>query len=309
VNPAPSPNGASEGRRPAGGAALIISAAALWATFGPIARLLYARGYSAIELASVRTWIGVAGAALTALVLKVPLRVRPRDLPFFAAYGVIGFAAFEVLLLAALRYVTVPVAISLLYTAPAWVLLLSRFVFGEPITKTKRAALPLSLAGVILVSGALASRAVLAVSISTTGLVLGLAAGFGYGLYTLFGRVAVRKAHPVASVFWSFLFAALALTVLTEPVGPLLRSVRALPLLLALGVMPTLVPYLLYLKALRTVQPGTAAMLACTEPLFAAILAALVLGEGLTVLQAAGMALIVGAAALLARRRDLYGTS
>jgi drug/metabolite transporter (DMT)-like permease len=289
------------GRRPVGGAALVFLAAALWATFGPIARVLQDRGYSPLELASVRTWLGLAGALLTALVLRAPLSIRRGDVPFFAAYGIVGFAAFETLLLVTFRHVTVPVAISLLYTAPVFVLLLSHRLFGERITSAKKLALPLSIVGVLLVSGAAGAVIGGEATIPLDGLLLGLGAGFGYALYTLFGRVSVERTHPVTAVLWSFLFAALALTLLAEPVGPLTRDPRALPWLLALGIVPTLLPYLFYLRALKTIQPGTAAMLACVEPLVAALLAALFLGERLRPVQTAGMALIVGAAVLLVR--------
>jgi drug/metabolite transporter (DMT)-like permease len=284
-----------------GGAALVFLAAALWATFGPIARILYDRGYSPLELASVRTWLGVAGAFAAALILRVRLPIARRDIPFFAAYGIVGFAAFETLLLASFRHFTVPVAISLLYTAPVFVLLLSHGLFGERITPAKKLALPLSIAGVLLVSGAAGAVLGGSTEVPVVGLLLGLGAGFGYALYTLFGRASIDRAHPVAAVFWSFLFAALALTVLAEPVGPLTRDIAALPWLLTLGIVPTLLPYLFYLRALKTVQPGTAAMLACVEPLIAALLAATLLNERLSVIQACGMGLIVGAAVLLVR--------
>jgi len=299
VNLPQSRNGAGDGRRPTGGAALVVSAAALWATFGPIARVLYDLGFSAIELASVRTWLGLIGAGVTALVLRVSLRINRNDIVFFAAYGVLGFAAFETLLLASFRFVSIPVAISLLYTAPVFVLVVSRFVFGERVTRGKRAALPLSVAGVLLVSGAASGVLSGEAAIPTAGLLLGLGAGMGYALYTLFGRASVTRAEPVAAVFWSFLFAAVALAFLASPIEPLVRDARALPWLLALGIVPTLLPYLLYLRALRTVPPGTAAMLACAEPVVAAILSALWLGERLTGVQAIGMAMIVGAAVVL----------
>lgn len=302
----PGPAAASGANRspthpPLGGAALVVSAAALWATFGPIARILYDRGYSPLELASVRTWLGVAGALLAALALRAPLRIARRDIPFFAAYGIVGFAAFETLLLASFRRVTVPVAISLLYTAPVFVLVLSHHLFGERITAAKKLALPLSMVGVLLVSGAAGAVLGSRTEVPVAGLLLGLGAGFGYALYTLFGRASADRAHPVVTVFWSFLFAAIGLTVLAEPVGPLTRDAGALPWLLALGVVPTLLPYLFYLRALRTVQPGTAAMLACVEPLVATLLAALVLRESPSIIQACGMGFIVGAAVLLVR--------
>jgi drug/metabolite transporter, DME family len=288
------------GRRPFEGAALVVSAAAMWATFGTMARLLYARGFTAMELASVRTWIALIGAAAIAIATRERLRVPVRSIPFFAAYGILGFAAFEVLLLLSLQYVSVPVAISFLYTAPVFVLILARVLYAEPVTPLKIAALLLSISGVVFVSGAAGIVLHGQATIPAAGLWLGLGAGAGYALYTLFGRAAASRATPLASVFWSFLFAALALAAVQEPVGPLLRDPGSVPLLLALGIVPTLLPYLLFLRALRTVPAGTASMLACSEPLFAAFIAMIVVGDRMTAMQAAGMTLIVAASVLLA---------
>lgn len=256
----------------------------------------------------MRTWIGVAGALMAALVMREPLRIRRSDIPFFVAYGIVGFAAFETLLLAAFVHVTVPVAISLLYTAPAFVLLMSHRLFDERITRAKQLALPLVLVGVVLVSGAYGRIAGGDPGLSPAGLVYGLGAGFGYALYTLFGRASTDRATPVTAVFWSFLFAAMALTVLAEPVGPIVRDPGALPWLLALGIVPTLLPYLLYLRALKSVPAGTAAMLACAEPLVAALLAAAFLGERVRGVQGLGMMLIVVAAVVLVAPRHRGAT-
>jgi drug/metabolite transporter (DMT)-like permease len=298
----------------------------MWATFGPLARLLYQRGYTAIELASVRTWIALLGAGLAALLFRrveapvernattapptttaagARLRIRMRDVPFFAAYGIIVFAGFEVLLLASLERVSVPVAVSLLYTSPLFVLILARIIFHEPVSRAKLLALPLSLTGVLLVSGAAGILISGQATISVPGIALGLAAGFGYALYTLFGRAAVARADPITSVFWTFLFAALVLALFADPVTPVLRDPGALPLLVALGLVPTLFAYILYLRALRTITAGTASMLACSEPLFAAVFAFVLLDERLDFRQGTGMALIVLAAIVISRTERL----
>jgi len=65
-------------------------------------------------------------------------------------------------------------------------------------------------------------------------------------------------------------------------------------LLAALGIGPTAVAYTLYFRGLRTASASTAALLSLIEPLTAAVLATLVLGNRLS---ATGM---IGAALLLA---------
>ena len=283
------------------GAVLVLGAASLWATFGLFAKYLYTRGYTPLELASVRAAVGFLGAALVLAPRPSRLRIDRRGLVFFALYGVLGFAFFETVFFAALERTTIAIAAALLYTAPAFVMLASRVLWHEPIPRWKLLALGLVLAGVLLVTGALSALRAGAAPLGTGALLLGLGAGVGYALYTLFSKVAMRRYPASAALFWSFLFAALALALLAPPLAPLFRHRSDLPVLLALGVVPTLIPYALYLGALRHLRASTAAMLASLEPVIAALLAALVLHEPLDAPRVLGIALIVSAAVLIAR--------
>jgi drug/metabolite transporter, DME family len=132
-------------------------------------------------------------------------------------------------------------------------------------------------------------------------LALGVGAGATYAGYTMFSKVATERYGPAPSLFWSFAFATLALGIAAPPYAPFLRAPEHTLALLALGIVPTLIPYALYLTALRELRASTAAMLASIEPMIAALLAALLLHERLEPLQGAGMALIVLAAVLLTR--------
>jgi len=282
--------------------AYVLAAAALWSTFGLFAKVLYARGYAPLELASVRSWIGWAGVAVVALATRTPLRIRWAEVPFFAAYGILGFAAFETLFFATLERTQVGVAAALLYTAPAFVVVLSRLLWKEAIPPFRVAALAALLVGIGLVTGAVGAVASGAAVLPTPALLLGLGSGLTYALYTLFSKVATRRHSPVAAVFWSFAFAALALALVAEPVGPLLRAGGDVWILVALGIVPTLLPYLCYLRALRTLAASAAAMLASVEPVMAALLGMAALGERMGILRWSGVVVVAVAAGLLARR-------
>ena len=105
------------------------------------------------------------------------------------------------------------------------------------------------------------------------------------------------------AVFWMFAFATLGLTVIQPPFEAMARPHGEWPALIGLGLVPTLLPYLLYLQALRWLRASTAAMLASVEPVIAALLAAALLGEGLDATRVAGIAMIAIAAATLAREK------
>jgi drug/metabolite transporter (DMT)-like permease len=280
----------------------VLAAAALWSTFGLFAKVLYARGYAPLELASIRSWIGWAGVGMVALLTRTSLHIDRRQGPFFAAYGIVGFAAFETLFFATLERTDVGVAAALLYTAPAFVVLLSRLLWREAIPPFRWAALVALLVGIGLVTGAVGMLTRGTAPLTGLALLLGLGSGLTYALYTLFSKVAMERHSPVTAVFWSFAFASLVLALVAEPVGPLLRAGGDLWILVALGIVPTLLPYLLYLRALRTLTASSAAMLAAAEPVMAALLGMAALGERMGALRWSGVVVVAAAAALLARR-------
>lgn len=292
----------NEPRRRIAGAALVVFAASLWATFGPFARALYERGYTPIELASIRAWIGFIGAAAVLLVRRVDVRIPARSLLFFAAYGTFGFALFEYLYFAAVERTSIAIAAALLYTAPAFVALAARVLWGEHLGGMRLLALALVLAGVTLVTGAATSVLHGDVGIGGAAAALGLGAGATYALYTLFSKVSTQRFGAAKTLFWSFGFAAVALLPFAEPFSPMTRRPDALPLLLAMGLVPTLFAYWLYLRALNVLPATTAAMLASLEPVVAALLGVLLFDEGVGLLQGVGVALIVLAAVLLTRK-------
>jgi drug/metabolite transporter, DME family len=288
------------------GAALVLGAASLWATFGIFAKRLYDAGLQPLELASTRAAVGFAAVALFAAfrgphsnVLAV-LR-DPRALVFFAAYGILGYALFTLVFFRALEVTTVSVAVALLYTAPAFVLVMSALLWRERVDALRLGALALILCGVVLVTGAAGSLLRGTAVLPAAALVLGVASGVTYAVYTMFSKVATVRYGPTAALFWSFGFATLAFALLSPPHAPFVQAPQHRLALVALGIVPTLVPYALYLAALRQLRASTAAMLASVEPVVAALLAALLLHERLELLQGVGVLLVVAAAVLLAR--------
>jgi DME family drug/metabolite transporter len=194
------------------------------------------------------------------------------------------------------------VAAALLYTAPAFVLVLSRMFLAEPIDRLGVAALALLLCGVVLVTGAAHAMATGQVHVTPLAALLGLASGLTYGIYTLASKLSLRRTGPTGAVFWSFLFATAVLAIAAPPHDALLRDARSLPLLLGLGIVPTLLAYGLYLRGLTFLHATTAAMIASVEPVIAAVLGALFLAERVSADQALGVLAIVAGAALASRR-------
>ncbi len=295
--------------RPLLGGAMVLAAAALWGTLGLFARALYAAGVTPLEVASIRATVGVVGLALWMLVRRRRTRLRARDLLFFAAYGLFGIALFQFAYFATIERTTVAVAVALLYTAPAFVVVLSWLGGRESLGGARLGALALVLSGTFLVTGAVRLIVAGAATVSTAALAYGLLSGLTYGLYTLFGKRALDRYDPTETVLYAFVFGAVILAFATPPWRPMLAHPDQLPVFLLLGLLPTAAAYVLYIAGLRYLTAGTASILASAEPVVAAVIGATLLGEALGAEQMAGIALIVGAGVLLTRRRGASSRS
>jgi drug/metabolite transporter (DMT)-like permease len=192
----------------------------------------------------------------------------------------------------------VAVALITFSTFPVFVALLEPLLFRERFRATD-----LALAGV-----ALAGVAVLLPDFEpgdrgTRGVLWGVASGLTFALLSLLNRKYVRRHSSITVALFQDAFAAAALLPLVVPRWPPLTA-RDLALLAVLGVLCTAVAHALFIAGLRTVKARTASMIACLEPVYGSLLAALLLGEvpaGRTLL---GGAVVLAVAFYATVRRD-----
>lgn len=220
------------------------------------------------------------------------LRVAPRALPGLVAFGLAGVSLFYGAYLLAVERGGAALASVLLYTAPAWVALLARLVFGERIGPHRLAAIALTLAGVALVAAGGGVQA------NAGGIAWGLVAGWAYALYYLVGRRLFARHAPATVFAWVLPIGALGLLPFVEfrPKPPAAWAAIAF-----VALVPTYAAYLLYAAGLRRVDATRAATLATIEPVVAAAAAYVAFGEVLPPLGYAGAAVVLAGVVLAAR--------
>lgn len=274
----------------------VIASAMLWGTYGSFLTAIEARGMSA----HVINFLRFAATSLPILIWLLlrdrgALRVRKRDIPLFAANGLASILFFTACYAAAIRETKIATAAALLYTAPAIVLLLSALLFSEKLTPRKIVCVLLSVLGCALVSGFGGGGAAL----SARGLLLGLGAGLGYALYSIFSRLIQQRGYSTfTNVGWTFLIAAaayLAIALRNGSAAQIVRLPGAALLAAVCGLFTGLLAYLLYTAGLRDLEPSRAAQLATIEPVFASLLGALLFSQRLAPTECLGVALVVAA--------------
>lgn len=274
----------------------VIAAAMLWGTYGSFLTAITARGMNA----NVVNFLRFASTSLPILAYllikdRAALRVKRKDLWLFAANGLASILFFTACYAAAIRETKIATAAALLYTAPAIVLLLSALLFSEKLTPRKIVCVLLSVLGCALVSGLGSGGAAL----NLRGLLLGLGAGLGYALYSIFSRLIQQKGYSTyTNVCWTFLIAAAAYLAIALGDGTAAQIVGlpgAALLSVVCGLFTGLLAYLLYTAGLRELEPSRAAQLATIEPVFAALLGAVFFSQRLSLPELLGVALVVAA--------------
>ncbi len=284
------------------GGLFILAPALLWSSLGVAGRFAFRAGVVPLEAAFYRAAISFVSLLLLLIATnRRALRIRPGDLGLFAAFGFVGVAAFFVVYMTAISMTTVATAAILLYTAPAFVIVLSALLFGETLTTPKAIAVACAFIGCGLVGR---GYDLSSLRLNLPGVLAGLASGLAYALYTIFGKTALRRYTPVTTLTYALGFGTIFLgaAALATSVIPRAHPTSGWMALIYLAFVTTLLAQALYLAGLRYIDAGPASLLATVEPVTAAVLGYIVLGERLEGLQIAGGVLVVGAV-MLARAR------
>ena len=270
---------------------LVVIAGISWGFIGLFSRPLSAAGLQPQQVALLRNGIACL-LLLPACWLTGHGRIGLRDVPVFLGSGIISVALFNICYLACQERSSLSVACTLLYTSPCFVMLLSCLLFREKFRAGKALAVLFAMLGCACAAGVFGGGG----KLSAGALLLGLGSGLGYALYSIFGKIALRRCHWLAVPAYTFLTAALALLPLSRP-GQLAGLMAAQPRLwiyaLLLAVVSTVTPFLLYTVALKHMDTGKAALIACVEPAAATLVGAVFFREALTLQSVAGVALII----------------
>ncbi len=282
------------------GPLLVVSAAVLWSTSGLFIRWTVAgSGFSALSLAFGRD-LTTALCLLGGLALFRPawLRVERQHLPWLAALGVVGIGTFHVLWNLSMLHLGYPVATVMLCSSPAFVSVMARLLYGEPLTRTKIVAILLALTGCVLVAG---KEELAGVEWTAGALILGLGTALAYGGFSLFGRKVARRYSPWTVLTYGFSFGALVLFPIQFFIAPPWPVPPQNWLWFGGLVLPaTIVPFALYVAGLRRLPASVASILVTSEVAFGALVGYLFFGEQLREWQIAGAGLVIAGVILIA---------
>lgn len=270
---------------------LVLAAAAMWGCIGIFVRHQNALGFDAKQITSVRCLTCSLLILMWILVTdRSKLKIKRNDFGWFLANGILSIYIFNTAYQAAITLVSLSTAVVLLYTAPAFVMLMSVIFFHEKFTWVKGLCLVLCIGGSALVSGIAGGM-----ELNLPGVGLGLVSGIGYALYSIFSSVILKKYHPFTNIFYTFLIAGIAGALTSDAAGTfrmMAGSAEAFLWMVSGGVVTGFLAYAAYTTALQYMNASKAAILASLEPVVATLVGIFVYGETVTLTGGIGILMV-----------------
>ncbi len=253
------------------GTLCVILAGILWGCIGIFIRQ-FSLTLTSMQIVTARTLLTVCILFLVLLIFKRNLlKIKLRDLWCFIGTGVCSIIFFNYCYFKCMNMTSLSIAAVLLYTAPAIVMVISAIVFKEKITVQKISALLLALLGCVLVSGIIGTEAL----ISKEGILVGLGAGLGYALYSIFSRAALNRGYnSLTIIFYTFLIALIGLIPITDwksLSAEMFASTDKFLYFVMFAIVSTVLPYIFYTYGLTKLTPSKASIMASIEPVAATI--------------------------------------
>lgn len=244
-------------------------------------------GLSGPLLVFYRVALMLALVVLAALILRRNLQVPRTEWGTLAAFGLFS-ALVGSAYLSSVSFIPVTVAAVVFYTFPILIVLAEPLMMRTRFRPARLALALLAFIGVICVVGPDVER------LDPRGLVLALLASV-FAAAQFFAAAKLKQTELIPKLFWAHvLILPVTMMILAVTGGFLPPSALMLsPIAVVITMGGFLLGFVMQVMALARAAPGPAALAFCVEPVIAVVVAALVLGERVGVLQYLGGALVI----------------
>ena len=248
---------------------------------------------SGLSIFNMLFWrFSVSAVIIAAMLLfnyKTILQIQKKDLNMLF-YGVFFYGTSTISYFLSSKYVGTGVAMVVLFTYPAFVML-----FNVAINKVKLSKI-YYLAFFMLFLGTICLIDIYKLAIDLKGIVFGVVAALCYACYMLASKK--NTSSPLTSTLMVSLGCALACLVAAycDASFCLPNSSHLWGNVLCIAIICSALPILLLLQALKYINTEKASILSVLEPVFVVICGILLLGEGLTTIKAIGVLVILSGA-------------
>jgi drug/metabolite transporter (DMT)-like permease len=227
------------------------------------------------------------------------------------ALGAFGLAISNYAYYLAIQKTTVATAIILQYTAPVWVLLFMVFSRQQRATASRVWGVVLAVTGCIFAIGVFGGSgrfpflalATGTLKINTVGVIAAQAAALSFAFYSIYGRQLLQKFDRWAVLTNAFLGAAIVWIIVNPPWKIIAAHYSAAQygFMVLFSITSAAIPFSFYFAGLHHLDATRAIVTGALEPVFSVLIAAIFLGEIVTPIQVAGIAVVLSATVLVQR--------
>lgn len=278
----------------------LVLAGVTWGTSGTLGVLLNGEsGLSLMPAGGYRILVG--GLLILAFVLATGRLRLPTTASAWRRVAALGLASglYQITFFAAIGFTGIAVtALITIGSTPIMVLIIEAVTGRVRLTGRLGLALGAALVGLVLLGGSPPEGLSLEGALIGTG--LSLVAGASFAGISLLGANPDPGFDDATGTGLAFVGGGIVVLAVASFFAPISFTVTPLAIvyLIGLGLIPSAVAYLSYLRGLRTQSGTVGSLVALLEPVTATTLAALVFGEWLTPVAAIGAALLLSAVVL-----------
>ena len=267
---------------------VVLLGAILWGTTGT-AQTFMPQTIHPLAVGASRLAVGGFSLLIILLVLR---KISFRNWPWKSTlYAAISMAVFQYLFFSSVRLTGVAIGtVVTIGSAPVFSGIIEWLLVKRRPTRVWVIATTLAIIGCLLLF--LNKDGIV---VNPLGVAMSLGAGLLFAFYTLVNKEVLAKVDAVPAVAVIFSVSALMLLpflFLFETEG--LLTGRGISVVLYLGIATTSIAYILFSVGLKRIPSSSAVTLSLAEPLTAAVLSVLVVGEQLNVTSWMGVALLLG---------------
>jgi drug/metabolite transporter (DMT)-like permease len=283
---------------------LLITASMGFALGGVAAKVLREADMDAFRLTQIRsTGAGLILLAFAIIKGKDQLRARKEEIKDLLLFGIIGVAAVTSFYFFAIKYLFVSVALIIEFTASIWIALYLKFVKKKHISPIMWLGIACAFFGLVLVSQIWSGS-----SLHPLGVAVAFADAFALSYYFITAERLTQTRTSLSLMTWGIgvaaIFWAIILPWWTFPFEYLTDSYSlsgnlseynapGWVLLLWIVIIGTVIPYLLTVTGIRELSAGTSSVIGMIEPIFAGVIAWIILNEALSGVQLIGCAVVL----------------
>lgn len=291
------------------GIRLMLIATFFWATMGIVSRNLNGAHLTSIQVAFTRC---LQAAIFTTIALAIKnkgaFKINLKGLIFCVVYGIIAFGLAMAFFSLTVERIPIAVATVLMFSNPIWVTLFGRIFFKDHVGIKKAVTVVTCILGCMCIIDIFAAGGK---DLNVLGVVFGLLSGITFASQLVIPRFAEGKYSNDTLLLYGFWGGTIFLGIFSD-IPQLTNSIvnAANPLytignLLAIGVLSTYIANSYYIKSSEYLGNTLPSILVAFEPIFATILAFVILGEAIKPIQMFGALVVI--ASIVIMQVDLKG--